>query len=99
MKTIAESDNSSSVLKDVNTWWRARSSMKLVNENGQWRIEGEGSEHARVASAERCAEHIVYAGERGRWGHTVARVADAFDTNPARVPADGRPELLFKCCV
>jgi hypothetical protein len=36
--------------------------------------------------AERCGDYIVYAGERGRWGHRVARVADAFDTNPARVP-------------
>jgi hypothetical protein len=35
----------------VNTWWRQRSSMSLVCENGNWRIEGAGSERARVAYA------------------------------------------------
>lgn len=36
---------------DVDRWWRARSQMKLLNSGGEWTIEGEGSERARVAYA------------------------------------------------
>lgn len=33
------------------SWWRARSQMKLVEVNGDWRIEGKGKERARIAYA------------------------------------------------
>jgi hypothetical protein len=36
---------------EANQWWRQRAAMKLVEENGRWRIEGEGHERARVAYA------------------------------------------------
>ena len=36
---------------EVNTWWRQRSEMTLVEENGQWRIEGAGKERASIAYA------------------------------------------------
>lgn len=35
----------------VNHWWRNRSRMHLVNEQGHWKIEGPGSDHARIAYA------------------------------------------------
>ncbi len=36
---------------EVNTWWRQRSEMSIVAENGRFRIVGPGSERARVAFA------------------------------------------------
>ena len=36
---------------EVDTWWRERSQMQLVSEDGKWRIEGPGSERARIAYA------------------------------------------------
>ena len=39
---------------EVNEWWRARSRMRLVQENGTWRIEGDEKERARIAYA--CAD-------------------------------------------
>lgn len=39
--------------REVNLWWRQRSRMKLVEENGRWRIEGEGKEWARIAYIKR----------------------------------------------
>jgi len=36
---------------EVNTWWRQRSKMELVEEDGQWRIEGVGKERASIAYA------------------------------------------------
>jgi len=52
--------------KDVNTWWRARRDMKLVKENGKWRIEGEGAEQARIAYARRNGDQISYSIEGGQ---------------------------------
>jgi hypothetical protein len=37
--------------KEVSSWWRQRSEMALVPEGDGWRIEGRGSERARVAYA------------------------------------------------
>jgi hypothetical protein len=36
---------------EVNTWWRQRSEMTLVEEDGQLRIDGAGSERASIAYA------------------------------------------------
>jgi len=36
---------------EVAAWWRLRSELKLVNVEGAWRIEGQGSERARIAYA------------------------------------------------
>lgn len=36
---------------EVNRWWRQRAKMTLVQENGEWRVEGEGHERARIAYA------------------------------------------------
>jgi hypothetical protein len=45
---------------DVERWWRARSRMTLVRDGDRWRIEGEGSERARIAYAEFDGDEIVY---------------------------------------
>lgn len=36
---------------EVNRWWRERSAMKLVSDEGKWRIEGAGKESARIGFA------------------------------------------------
>jgi hypothetical protein len=36
---------------EVDEWWRARSVMQLTDVDGTWRVEGAGSERARVAYA------------------------------------------------
>jgi len=36
---------------EVNDWWRLRSRLQLVRDSGKWRIEGQGSERARIAHA------------------------------------------------
>ncbi|MGC2583853.1 MAG: hypothetical protein WA399_17245, partial [Acidobacteriaceae bacterium] len=36
---------------ELNHWWRERSAMQLVQRDGSWRIEGFGSERARLAWA------------------------------------------------
>jgi hypothetical protein len=45
---------------EVNRWWRERSAMKLVAENGHWRIEGPGSERARIGFASLEGDRMVY---------------------------------------
>jgi hypothetical protein len=46
--------------RDIDSWWRARSQMKLVSEAGKWRIEGPQKERARVAYASREQGHLSY---------------------------------------
>ncbi len=36
---------------EINQWWRERSAMKLVCDDGMWLIEGRGQERARIAFA------------------------------------------------
>src|SRR5438128_2536504 len=45
---------------EVDRWWRARSEMKLVEDQRGWRIEGPLSERARIAYATVEGERIVY---------------------------------------
>ena len=45
---------------EVNRWWRERSQMKLVQYGGEWRIEGPGSERARIAYAVSDGQELVY---------------------------------------
>jgi hypothetical protein len=35
----------------IDEWWRKRSKMRLVQQEGSWKIEGDGAERARVAYA------------------------------------------------
>ncbi len=45
---------------EVAKWWRQRREMSLVCHEGQWRIEGEGSERARIAYACADGDQVTY---------------------------------------
>ena len=45
---------------EVASWWRERSKMKLVQVDGDWKIEGEGSERALIAYAQEKNGELVY---------------------------------------
>jgi len=45
---------------EVDHWWRARAEMKLIQDGGQWRIEGPESERARIAYASLEGDRVVY---------------------------------------
>lgn len=46
---------------EVASWWRLRSELKLVRDEGSWRIAGRGSERARLAYAELNEGRLTYA--------------------------------------
>lgn len=46
--------------REVADWWRERSRMRLVFEDGEWRVEGAGKERARVAYAELTHDGVTY---------------------------------------
>ena len=46
--------------REVADWWRLRSRMELVFRNGEWRVEGPGSERACVAYAMLTGDTVVY---------------------------------------
>ena len=45
---------------EVDRWWRERSEMKLVPDRRNWKIEGTGSDRARVATAHLDGERVEY---------------------------------------
>ena len=45
---------------DVNRWWRERHAMRIVCSGGEWRIEGAGSERARLAYAVLDGDRVSY---------------------------------------
>ena len=45
---------------EINAWWRLRSEMRLVNLGGSWRIQGKGSERAKLAYAVVDDDRIAY---------------------------------------
>lgn len=45
---------------EVNQWWRARSQMTLVQQDGAWQICGPGSQRARIAYAQLDGDGIRY---------------------------------------
>jgi hypothetical protein len=46
--------------RDVANWWRLRNGMELVRQNGEWRVEGPGSERACVAYAVLAGDTVTY---------------------------------------
>jgi hypothetical protein len=45
---------------DVDRWWRQRHCMTLVQDGGRWRVEGTGSDRAKVAYATLQDGRLVY---------------------------------------
>jgi hypothetical protein len=45
---------------EVDVWWRLRSKMHVVEQDGKWRIEGFGAEHAHLAFAKLAGDRIEY---------------------------------------
>ncbi|MGA9672767.1 MAG: hypothetical protein WBQ94_26355, partial [Terracidiphilus sp.] len=45
---------------EVDSWWRARSRMSIVKDNGSLRIVGEGAEHAVLAFAKEMDGRLIY---------------------------------------
>jgi hypothetical protein len=45
---------------EVDSWWRARSKMSVVNEGGSWRIEGDETKRAVLAYAKIVDGKLVY---------------------------------------
>lgn len=45
---------------EIDNWWRARSRMSIVNDNGSWQIIGEGAERAVLAFARVVDGRLVY---------------------------------------
>lgn len=45
---------------EVNRWWRQRANMRVVRHQSGWKIEGEGSERARLALASRRGSQLSY---------------------------------------
>lgn len=52
--------------RDVASWYRQRSKMRLVQVDGEWKIEGEGSERAIVAYAHEKEGQLVYSFQPSR---------------------------------
>jgi hypothetical protein len=50
---------------EVNRWWRQRAAMHIVEENGEVRVEGPGSERARIAYASEKDGRLVFSFEAG----------------------------------
>jgi peptidoglycan/xylan/chitin deacetylase (PgdA/CDA1 family) len=46
--------------REVDRWWRERSKMQLVPDGQGWKIEGSGSERARLAYARLEGDQVVY---------------------------------------
>ncbi len=59
-RLVAEDGIWTALPRDVANWWRERSQMNLVFEDGQWRVEGPGKERARVAYATLAGDRVTY---------------------------------------
>ncbi len=72
----------STIPREVNRWWRQRSAMQLVQHDGKWRIEGRGSERARIAWASEQNGRLVITledreAQAGAWIGSEPREASA----------------------
>jgi hypothetical protein len=48
------------ISREVARWWRERSEMTLIADSTGWRIEGPGSDRARLAYARLEGDQVVY---------------------------------------
>jgi hypothetical protein len=59
--------------RDIDIWWRARSRMSIVKDNGSWRIVGDGAERAVLAFARVVDGKLIYETADTPQGETPAR--------------------------
>jgi hypothetical protein len=45
---------------EIDHWWRSRSKLRLVDHDGEWRIEGPGAERAKLAFAKLVGDRLEY---------------------------------------
>jgi hypothetical protein len=50
----------SALPSEIDSWWRARNKMSVVEDGDCWRIEGDGAERAVLAFAKEADGHLVY---------------------------------------
>jgi hypothetical protein len=50
---------------EIDSWWRARNRMSVVNDNGNWRVVGQGAERATLAFAQVVDGQLKYEIEGG----------------------------------
>jgi hypothetical protein len=50
----------SALPSEIDSWWRARNKMSVVEDGNCWRIEGDGAERAVLAFAKEADGHLVY---------------------------------------
>jgi hypothetical protein len=63
---------------EVNRWWRLRAKMRIVEDGDELRIEGEGSERARIAYASEQDGRLVFMFQReGQWTSAARRTQNA----------------------
>ena len=53
---------------EIDRWWRQRSKMELVSDGDEWRVEGAGSERARVAYATERDGRLVFTVQNSTMG-------------------------------
>lgn len=66
---------------EVNTWWRIRNGLKLIQDGADWRIEGPGSDRARLAYAVLDGDRITFHHERQNSSLTNVWPAEAGSVN------------------
>ena len=59
-KIRSEKNVWTAVPREVNSWWRERSQMRLVSRGSGWQIEGPGKERARIAYASLQGDRLIY---------------------------------------
>jgi hypothetical protein len=59
---------------EIDSWWRQRSEMELVQRGGKWQITGDGAERAIVAYATNAGGKLVYEMERGSASASAAQL-------------------------
>ncbi len=72
---------------EINAWWRTRSRMSLVKDNGTWRIVGEGAERAVLAFAREVEGRLVYERADSPLNDTPTRLS-SFVSNPPPAPIE-----------
>jgi hypothetical protein len=58
--------------RDAARWWRERSSMRIENSGGSWKVVGEGSERARLAFAQIEDGRLTYHVEKSSCHESIA---------------------------